>query len=287
MRRAWHCQRYKKRSLLPALTLKVDWLIPDWPAPSNVKALFTTRNGGVSVTPWHSLNLGDHVGDDAASVHANRTLLQRACGAHAVFLKQVHGIDVLKLDAATPDGSQADACVTTQVGIACTIMVADCLPVLLTTQDGIAVAAAHAGWRGLAGVAAGGHRGVLESAFASLSAATARASASKVIAWLGPCIGPTAFEVGAEVRLAFEAGQPGAGRFFVPVAPGKYLADLAGLARHRLQALGVSQVYGNDGSDAWCTVLNPDKYFSHRRDAGVNGNGFGTTGRMGALVWME
>lgn len=267
--------------------MKHDWLTPDWPAPSNVKALFTTRSGGVSVMPWDSLNLGDHVGDEPVSVNANRALLQQACNAHAVFLKQVHGADVLKLDAATPHGSQADACVTTQSGIACTIMVADCLPVLLTTADGKAVAAAHAGWRGLAGDVANGNKGVLESVFASLSAAAGNTSASNVIAWLGPCIGPSAFEVGTEVKLAFEAGQPGAGRFFVPGAPGKYLADLAGLARQRLQALGVERVYGNDGSDGWCTVLNPEKYFSHRRDAGVEGNGFGTTGRMGALVWLE
>ncbi len=251
-----------------------------------MKALFTTRSGGVSAVPWDSLNLGDHVGDDPISVNANRALLQQACGADAVFLKQVHGIETLRLDAATPHGSQADACFTRQAGIACTIMVADCLPVLLTTQDGSAVAAAHAGWRGLAGDAASGHKGVLESVFASLSVTTATASASHVIAWLGPCIGPTAFEVGAEVKLAFEAGQPGAGRFFVPAAPGKYLADLAGLARQRLQALGITQIHGNDGSDAWCTVLNRDKYFSHRRDAGASGNGCGTTGRMGALVWM-
>lgn len=254
-----------------------------------MKALFTTRSGGVSAVPWDSLNLGDHVGDDITCVNANRALLQQACGAHAVFLKQVHGVDVLTLDAATPQGSQADACVTTHSGIACTIMVADCLPVLFATQDGTAVAAAHAGWRGLAGDAASGHQGVLESVFAALTAATAMASASKVMAWLGPCIGPSAFEVGAEVKLAFEAGQGGGGRFFVPAAPGKYLADLAGLARQRLQTLGVSQVYGNDGSDAWCTVRNPDQYFSHRRDAGSKahaGNGFGTTGRMGALVWM-
>lgn len=252
-----------------------------------MKALFTTRSGGVSVVPWDTLNLGDHVGDDPSSVNANRALLQQSCSAHAVFLKQVHGVDVLKLDAATPHGSQADACVTTQNGIACTIMVADCLPVLLTTADGKAVAAAHAGWRGLAGDVGSGHKGVIESVFASLSAVSQGAPASNVIAWLGPCIGPSTFEVGAEVKLAFEAGQPGAGRFFVQGAPGKYFADLAGLARQRLQALGVERVYGNDGSDAWCTVLNPDKYFSHRRDAGANGNGFGATGRMGALVWME
>ncbi len=251
-----------------------------------MKAVFTTRAGGVSVAPWDSLNLGDHVGDDPTRVNANRALLQQACGAHAVFLKQVHGSDVLKLDAATANGSTADACVTTHSGIACTIMVADCLPVLLTNTAGTVVAAAHAGWRGLAGDVLSGRKGVIESVFASLPAAAGAVPASGVMAWLGPCIGPTAFEVGAEVKLAFEAGQPGAGRFFVPAGPGKYFADLAGLARHRLQALGVSRVYGNDGSVIWCTVRNQNKYFSHRRDAGASGNGFGTTGRMGAFVWM-
>jgi YfiH family protein len=273
--------------------LNTDWLIPDWPAPANVRAVFTTRSGGVSALPFDSLNLGDHVGDVLTNVQANRARLGQACGAHAVFLKQVHGSQVLTLDATTPDGSQADACVTTQRQLACTIMVADCLPVLLTTVDGRAVAAAHAGWRGLAGDPEQGHKGVLESVFASflayfdVTSQSGRAPpATKIIAWLGPCIGPSAFEVGAEVKAAVEAGQPGASRFFVPAAPGKYLADLAGLARQRLQALGVAQVYGNDGSEEWCTVLNPDRYFSHRRDAGAGGNGFSTTGRMAACVWM-
>ncbi len=274
-------------------SMHTDWLIPDWPAPANVKAVFTTRSGGVSKPPFESLNLGDHVGDVLTDVQANRARLAQACGAHAVFLKQVHGAQVLTLDAATPDGSQADACVTTQRLLACTIMVADCLPVLLTTTDGTVVAAAHAGWRGLAGDANHGRQGVLESVFASFLSSFGAAvqsgraqEATKIIAWLGPCISPSAFEVGAEVKAAFEAGQPGASRFFVPAAPGKYLADLAGLARQRLQALGVAQVYGNDGSHQWCTALNPDKYFSHRRDAGASGNGFGTTGRMAACIWL-
>lgn len=267
-----------------------DWLIPDWPAPSNVRAVFTTRHGGVSNVPYDSMNLGDHVGDAPEHVAANRALLQDATGARAVFLKQVHGNEVLALDAATPDGGQADACVTAQRHVACTIMVADCLPVLLTNEDGTAVAAAHAGWRGLAGDASQGHKGILASFYESFSAVAGMQSAQqaiKTIAWMGPCIGPSAFEVGTEVKAAFEAGQPGAGRFFVPAGPGKYFADLAGLARQRLQALGVAEVYGNDGSDAWCTVLCPDKYFSHRRDAGGKGNGYGTTGRMAALIWME
>ncbi|MES2413813.1 MAG: peptidoglycan editing factor PgeF [Pseudomonadota bacterium] len=264
-----------------------DWLIPDWPAPSRVKAVFTTRSGGVSALPWDSLNLGDHVDDELSDVRANRDVLQNTCGAHAVFLKQVHGFQTLAVDSATPGGSQADACVTTQRGVACTIMVADCLPVLLTTKDGVAVAAAHAGWRGLAGDAQNAHRGVLESVVDAFVAQAGGCSPQDVMAWLGPCIGPAAFEVGAEVKAAFEAAQSDCGRFFVPGTAGKYFADLAGLARQRLHRLGVTQVYGNDGGDDWCTVLNPGRYFSHRRDAGPNGNGLGTTGRMGALVWLD
>ena len=188
------------------------------------------------------------------------------------------------------DGRQADACITVQRGLACTIMVADCLPVLLATEDGAVVAAAHAGWRGLAGVDEPGGQGVLESVYQHLKAAileNTEDDATKIVAWLGPCIGPSAFEVGPEVKAAFEAGQPGTDRFFVPGGAGKYLADLPALARLRLQALGVTQIYGNDGSLPWCTVSNPSRFFSHRRDAGVGGNGFGTTGRMAACIWME
>jgi len=272
----------------------VDWLVPDWPAPGNVRALFTTRAGGVSSAPYDSMNLGDHVGDQPAQVQANRALLQRANGARGVFLKQVHGSAVLTLDSASSDGLQADACVTTQRQLACTVMVADCLPVLLSTDAGDVVAAAHAGWRGLAGGGLeAGQNGVLEAVYASFRALaqSGRAQAAiKTIAWLGPCIGPSAFEVGAEVRAAFVAAQPEASRCFVALAPAdargecKYLADLQGLARLRLQALGVTQIYGNDGSAPWCTVSNPSRFFSHRRDAS---SGFGTTGRMAACIWLD
>ena len=270
-----------------------DWLIPDWPVPRNVRAVFTTRHGGGSAMPYDSLNLGDHVGDFPEHVQANRAVLQRVTGAHAVFMQQVHGNQVLGLDTSTPDARKADACFTTQRKLACTIMVADCLPVLLASSDGSVVAAAHAGWRGLAGNEKpknGQKQGILESIYKDFSAATQypRAeAATKTIAWLGPCIGPSAFEVGAEVKAAFEAGQPGAAVFFRPAGEGKFLADLAGLARQRLQALGITQIFGNDGSAPWCTVGNPEKYFSHRRDAGARGNGFGTTGRMAACVWLE
>jgi YfiH family protein len=268
-------------------TLHADWLIPDWPAPAGVRAVFTSRAGGVSASPFDSMNLGDHVGDLPGRVAENRALLQRVTGARTVFLNQVHGCKVLELDAAIPDGQTADACVTLQRQVACTVMVADCLPVLLSTADGGVVAAAHAGWRGLAGDSNG--RGVLESVYASFKAlaqAGLRKYAIEKIAWLGPCIGPTAFEVGPEVKIAFEAVLPGAGRLFAESGEsGKYFADLAGLARLRLQELGITQIYGNDGSAPWCTVRNPSRFFSHRRDAGVPGNGFGTTGRMAACIW--
>ena len=277
-----------------------DWLLPDWPVPIHVRGLFTTRSGGFSDAPWDSLNLGDHVGDATRHVDANRAALQKATRSRPVFLKQVHGVDVEQLNSTTADRTTADACVTTQRGVVCTIMVADCLPVLLTNTDGTAVAAAHAGWRGLAGNHENSGKskkiGVLEAVFAAFQALNMPESqvlrvqaAPEIIAWLGPCIGPKAFEVGAEVKAAFEAGQPGASQFFVPVSQGKYLADLAGLARARLRALGITQVYGNDSSAQWCTVGNPSRFFSHRRDAGAvkdGGNGFNTTGRMAACIWL-
>ncbi|MDP3606634.1 MAG: peptidoglycan editing factor PgeF [Polaromonas sp.] len=267
--------------------MNTDWLIPNWPAPPGVRAIFTTRQGGVSAAPWDSMNLGDHVGDMPAQVAANRERLAQATGAKPVFLQQVHGSVVLPLDDATPHGQPADAAITSQRGIACTIMVADCLPVLLTDTPGTAVAAAHAGWRGLAGQQG---RGVLEQVcerFWAPAHAGHELAAINTIAWLGPCIGPTAFEVGAEVRAVFVDSHPGAAACFTAGAPGKYFADLAGLARLRLQELGITQIYGNDGSAPWCTVANASRFFSHRRDAGVGGNGFGTTGRMAACIWLE
>ncbi len=263
------------------------WLIPDWPVPDRVRAVFTSRQGGCSSAPWDSMNLGDHVGDAPAQVAVNRNTLAQALGARPVFLQQVHGTQVLAVDGATPHGQPADAAITRQGGVACTIMVADCLPVLLSTTDGAVVAAAHAGWRGLAGA---GETGILEKTYERFSELTLyprEECAINTIAWLGPCIGPTAFEVGPEVRTAFVAGDPQAGLCFVPHGPGKFLADLPGLARLRLQALGITQIYGNDGSAAWCTVGNASRFFSHRRDAGVCGNGLKTTGRMAAAIWLD
>lgn len=252
------------------------WIVPDWPLPAGVHALCTTRGGGVSDGPYASLNLGDHVGDAAEAVTANRRIFAAALQARPVFMQQVHGRRVARLSPETTDGVQADACVATDAGIACTIMVADCLPVLFATADGKAVAAAHAGWRGLAGSAGAG---VLEAACRALWAAGG-AGPADTLAWLGPCIGPQAFEVGPEVKAAFEAPDPGCAALFVPHGEGKWLADLPGLARRRLHALGVERIHGNDGGTAWCTVAGPSRFFSHRRDRGVSG-------RFAAAIWRR
>ena len=268
-----------------------DWLVPQWPAPAGIKAVFTTRAGGVSAVPFDAMNLGSHVGDPPDSVAGNRAVLQRAVGTSPlVFLNQVHGTQVQRLELSSLDGQSADAGLTSCPKLACTVMVADCLPVLLAAQDGSAVAAVHAGWRGLAGNQNGSGWGILESVYQSFGAFAQYGKAQraiKIIAWMGPCIGPLAFEVGEEVKAAFGAAHPESERLFVPVGPEKYLADLPGLARQRLQALGITRIYGNDGSPPWCTVGNPLRFFSHQRDAGVAGNGFGTTGRMAACIWID
>ena len=253
-----------------------DWLVPQWPAPAHIQSVFTTRAGGVSRPPYDSLNLGDHVGDDARDVVTNRHRLASALGASAVYLHQVHGTTMVRLAApllteqAQSQLMCADAVMTQQAQQVCTIMVADCLPVLFTNPLGTWVAAAHAGWRGLAG-------GVLREAIQQIQAV----DASEIIAWLGPCIGPTAFEVGPEVREAFIGPSTQAEQHFSlkvsEQSQQKYLADLAGLARDELHGLGVS-TFGNDSSTPWCTVLNPSRFFSHRRDR--------LSGRMAACIWM-
>jgi len=267
-------------TLLPESRTAVhpDWLIPDWPAPANVHALCTTRAGGVSGAPYQSFNLGDHVGDDPAKVAANRTSLAAAMALRPVFLNQVHGVAVVELDRHTPDGTVADACLSAHAGLACCVMVADCLPVLFTTLQGQVVAAAHAGWRGLAGQ---GGVGILEATVQKICAAAQIQTSEKraeIIAWLGPCIGPTVFEVGPEVYAAFVADQPQAQSYFSAMPAGKWLADLAGLARLRLRALGITQVYGNNSSAAWCTVGNASRFYSFRRDR--------VTGRQAASIWL-
>lgn len=273
------------------MALPADWIAPEWAAPPSVRAVFTTRSGGVSVAPFDSFNLGDHVRDAPAAVARNRDLLAQAVGQRPVFLQQVHGTAVAVLGAHTPHGTVADACLSTQPGVACTIMVADCLPVLLAHTSGTVVAAAHAGWRGLAGAgAATAGQGVLETTLAALvaavqkqhPAATAQSVAQHTLAWLGPCIGPDAFEVGAEVREAFLAQQTAAHPAFVARGGGKYLANLPLLARERLSAMGVVHINGNDGTAAWCTVTQTSRFFSHRRDAAR----LGSTGRMAACIWL-
>ena len=245
----------------------------DWPAPDGVRAVCSTRDGGVSAGPYASLNLGDHVGDDAIAVAENRQRFASMMDARPVFLQQVHGFDAVQLASATPHGTRADACWTRDRGVACTIMVADCLPVLLTDRAGTFVAAAHCGWRGLAGA---NGRGVLETLWDSWQP---RIEARDALAWLGPCIGPTAFEVGDEVKAAFEAVDASASRRFKPASSaGKWLADLPALARDRLNALGIENVHGNDGGTGWCTVSNPSRFFSHRRDR--------VSGRFAASIWL-
>ena len=274
-----------------------DWLIPNWPAPSHVKAVFTSRGiaqtgvaskSGVSRPPFDAFNLGDHVGDDPTHVMANRHMLQTLIGAKPIYLKQVHGTEVVQLQPKTSHGTVADACMTTQSKLACTIMVADCLPVLFTDAEGRFVAAAHAGWRGLAEGVLNCSVDVILKLNSTVASVFNTYSAINIIAWLGPCIGPSAFEVGADVKAAFAAKLPDSASYFKAVNESestKYSADLAGLARLNLQQIGISanNIYGNDGSADWCTVSNPSRYFSHRRDA-VR---LGSSGRMAGCIWID
>jgi YfiH family protein len=235
-------------------------LLPDWPAPATVRACVTTRVGGVSVAPFDTFNLGDHVGDSPAAVAENRRRLSERHGIRPAWLSQVHGVHVVAADPARQP--QADASWSATPGIACTVMTADCLPALFTDRAGTRVAAAHAGWRGLA-------NGVLEATVASLNV-----PAQDMLVWLGPAIGPSAFEVGEEVREAFVAQHPGASAAFVPGArPGKLMADIYALARLRLSAIGVNAVYGG----GLCTATDA-RWFSYRRAA--------RTGRFASLVWL-
>jgi YfiH family protein len=202
-------------------------------------------------------------------------LLQQVMGVRPVFLTQVHGVQTVSLSDTTDQSTVADGSITDQAGLACTVMVADCLPVLLTNERGSVVAAGHAGWRGLAGQ---GGFGILESVLTSLDRLRSRADRSDILAWLGPCIGPSAFVVGSDVRDAFVSKDPDAAALFVAQPGEKWLADLQGLARLRLMSRGVQRIYGNDGTGDWCTVSHPARYFSHRRD--------GISGRMAACIWL-
>ena len=249
-------------------------LTPDWDADAtHVGALMSSRAGGVSQGPYASLNLGLATGDDHAAVVENRRRFEAALGTPARWLSQVHGTRVLRLrpgEAASPP-QQADAAIATEPGMACAVMVADCLPVLFAAPGGRGVGAAHAGWRGLAA-------GVLEACVAALCNA-ARCAPRDLAAWLGPCIGPREFEVGADVLAAFGAAPAAPGVRFVERARADgsqaWRADLPGLARDRLVALGLTLVRGG----AWCTVEDASRFFSFRRDR--------VTGRMAAAIWLR
>lgn len=237
-----------------------DWIIPDWPAPTQVRACVTTRAGGASQAPFDAFNLGDHVGDDPAAVAANRQRLQETLGCRPAWLSQVHSAVTVEADPAQLPS--ADASWTDAPGIACTVLTADCLPVLFCNLDGTRVAAAHAGWRGLAG-------GMLESAVAAL-----QTPGEQLLAWLGPAIGPEAFEVGSEVREAFVAQHVQAAEAFRPSHnAGRFMADLYQLARIRLAACEVSAVFGG----GFCTFNDP-RFYSYRRAA--------RTGRFASLIWI-
>ncbi|HNA31254.1 MAG TPA: peptidoglycan editing factor PgeF [Thiobacillaceae bacterium] len=286
-----------------------DWLVPDWPAPANVRALTTTRAGGVSGPPYDSLNPASHVGDEPAAVAENRRILRQALPAEPLWLNQVHGTRVFELllptltlptrgegtytspasgggrEGENPAGPtlsgpgpfqrgnitpEADASFTLLPGLVCAVLTADCLPVLFCDDAGTVVAAAHAGWRGLAG-------GVLEETVKAMKVAPDR-----ILAWLGPAIGPESFEVGPEVREAFVAHNDMAGIAFRPALPGtldeaprKWLADIYRLARIRLAGVGVERVHGGGA----CTLKDARRFFSYRRE--------GRTGRMASLVWFE
>jgi YfiH family protein len=246
------------------------WIVPDWDAPANVRALTMTRAGGASTGVYAGLNLGDHVGDEPAAVAQNRAFLRERLPAEPLWLKQVHGIAVACADASTGI-PEADAAVAREPGSVCAVLTADCLPVLLCDRQGTVVAAAHAGWRGLVG-------GVIEATVAEM-----RREPAELVAWLGPAIGPQAFEVGEEVRQVFLANDPGANSAFKlrltphasPLAEQKWLADIYQLARRRLAALGVTRISGGE----YCTFSDRERFFSYRRD--------GATGRMATLIWLE
>lgn len=238
-----------------------DLIFPNWQAPANVRAIQTTRAGGMSVGPYASLNLGSRSGDDPIVVDANRQLLNRFVPTEPLWLYQVHGVRVVNAAIASclPE---ADASFARKPGAVCTAMSADCLPVLLCDDAGTVVGAAHAGWRGLLD-------GVIEATVAAMEATPA-----SLMAWLGPAIGPQAFEVGAEVLDAFIAHDAQAALAFAAKPDDKWMADIYQLARQRLHKLGIERIYGGD----FCTYTDAERFFSYRRD--------GQTGRMASMIWL-
>lgn len=237
-----------------------SWLTPKWPVPGQVRAISTSREGGVSTGPYSSMNLGDHVHDDPVAVAENRHRLAEmlALPAEPLWMTQVHGVEVLGAE-----GECADARIVGRPGQVAVVMTADCLPVLFCDRQGREVAAAHAGWRGLVA-------GILEKTVARM-----QAESEDILAWLGPAIGPTAFEVGDEVRQAFLDHDPQAQAAFFPSPQGRWLADIFLLARQRLASAGIIQVYGG----GMCTYSDAERFYSFRRD--------GATGRMASLIWIS
>lgn len=257
-----------------------DWLRPDWPldttqdgpAARGVGAVMTTRPGGVSLAPFDTMNVGLRVGDDGTAVSTNRRIFASSLGAEPVFMRQVHGARVVRLERqhlGRRDGEaiEADAAFTTQARIACTIQVADCMPVLIAARSASVVGAAHAGWRGTAG-------GVIENTVAAMCEASGVA-ASDLVAWMGPCIGPDAFEVGAEVLDAFGDDAKSFRDAPRPDGAMRWRADLPAIVRRRLEGLGVAAIHGG----TWCTVSDPLRFYSYRRDR--------ETGRHAAAVWIR
>ncbi len=239
-----------------------EWIVPDWPAPPNVRALVTTRAGGASRGPYATCNLDPRVGDDPFAVERNREILRSRLPADPLWLQQMHGAEVVAAESA-PARPRADATVARTRHSVCAVLTADCLPVLLAGRAGDVVGIAHAGWRGLAA-------GVIEATVASMAVA-----AAEIVAWLGPAIGPRAYEVGQDVYDAFVAADAGAATAFAARGGGKHLADLYALARRRLAAAGVQAVYGGGR----CTHAEAQHFYSYRRER--------TTGRFASLVWME
>lgn len=241
-----------------------DFILPDWPAPKHVRALVTTRKGGVSKGAYAGFNLADHVGDDPQAVAENRRLLRERyedLPADPLWLKQVHGTTCVEVEISEP-GVEADASRAYTPGSVCAVLTADCLPLLLCDKDGSVVSAVHAGWQGLA-------KGVIEAAVKALDVPS-----KSLLAWMGPAIGPRAFEVGADVRDQFLAHDRAAADAFIPTIEGKWLGNLYTLARQRLHALGVTRLYG--GGE--CTYSDAERFYSFRRDK--------TTGRMASLIWL-
>ncbi|MCI0401847.1 MAG: peptidoglycan editing factor PgeF [Gammaproteobacteria bacterium] len=249
---------------MPQGPSNVGWIEADWPAPSWIHAVTTTRDGGVSAPPFAGLNLAEEVGDRPEAVAYNRSLLKDCLRlpSEPNWLKQQHGTRVIEIPDAGKNREVDGAC-TEQDGVICAVLTADCLPLLLCDRQGTRVAAVHAGWRGLSA-------GVIEAALALL-----QRPANEVLAWLGPAIGPQKYEVGPEVRDAFLESTNSASKAFASHSPGHWLADLYGLARGQLRERGITKIYGGN----YCTFSDPDNFFSHRRD--------GATGRMATLIWIE